>query len=197
MPARDVTALLQAWSQGDRSALDELAPMLHADLHRVAHKHMNSERGGHTLQTTALINEMYVRLVDVQRVKWQDRAHFFAVAAGVMRHILVDYARSRLGQKRGGGAPTVCLDAASSIQVNLDPDIVGLNDALCALETLDQRKAKVVELRFFGGLTVDETAEVLHISADTVSRDWKMAKVWLLRELQSGRTNEPGSFQSS
>lgn len=197
MPLRDVTALLQAWSQGDRSALDELVPRLHADLHRLAHKYMGREREGHTLQTTALINETYVRLVDAQRVKWQDRAHLFAVAAGVMRHILVDYARSRFVEKRGGGAPTVCLDAVGNITVNLDPDIVALNDALSALETLDQRKAKVVELRFFGGLTVEETAEVLHVSADTVTRDWKMAKVWLLRELKGERMDEPRTFQGS
>lgn len=197
LPPRDVTALLQAWSQGDRSALDELVPKLHADLHRLAHKYMNREREGHTLQTTALINETYLRLVDAQQVRWQHRAHFFAVAAGVMRHILVDYARSRLVQKRGRGAPTVCLEAAGNVTVNLDPDVIALNDALSALETLDHRKAKVVELRFFGGLTVEETAEVLHISADTVSRDWKMAKVWLLRELKIACADKPRTFQDS
>lgn len=186
MPSRiEVTQLLNAWSKGDEAALEQLVPLVHAELHRLAHRYMSRERGDHTLQTTALINEAYLRLVNLSEVQWHDRAHFFAVSANIMRRILVDFARSRLGRRRGGHPAKVSLEDAPSIADLDHPYLVALNDALSALADLDTRKAKVVELRFFGGLTVDETAEVLHVSPETVTRDWRHAKVWLLRELKS------------
>jgi RNA polymerase sigma factor (TIGR02999 family) len=179
----DVTRLLRAWSQGDEHALEQLVPLVHAELHRLAHRYMSRERGDHTLQTTALINEAFLRLVHSADVQWENRAHFFAVSASIMRHILVDFARARLHQKRGGQVVKISLDQAPNVTNLPSPDLVALNDALSALAQLDSRKAKVVELRFFGGLTVDETAEVLQTSTATVIRDWQFAKVWLLREL--------------
>lgn len=157
---------------------------MYDELHRIARYQMSREGDGHTLQTTALIHEVYLRLVDFRGVQWQDRAHFFAVSAQLMRHILIDFARARSQEKRGGGAVHVSLDEAPTLGSPRDPDLLALDDALKALATLDERKSKVVELRFFGGLSVDETAEVLRVSSHTVMRDWKFAKVWLLRELR-------------
>ena len=181
--SHDVTGLLLAWGEGDRTALDRLIPLVHNELHRMAHRYMSGEREGHTLQTTALINEAYLRLVDSGRMHWQNRAHFFAVSAEVMRRILVDFARARHYQKRGGNAIHVALDQAPEVSQEREADLVALDEALIALAAIDQRKSKIVELRFFGGLSVKETAEVLKVSPDTVMRDWKLAKVWLLREL--------------
>jgi RNA polymerase sigma factor (TIGR02999 family) len=186
-PTREVTGLLIAWGAGDESALDKLVPLVHAELHRLAHREMGRERAGHTLQTTALVNEVYLRLIDVRRVQWQDRAHFFAMSARLMRRILVDHARSRLSQKRGGATRRVSLDEALTVSPERGADLVALDDALKALAAVDARKSQVVELRYFGGLSVDETAESLHVSPDTVLRDWSLAKVWLLRELFGGK----------
>jgi len=181
--SHDVTGLLLAWGEGDQTALNRLMPLVHDELHRMAHRYMSGEREGHTLQTTALVNEAYLRLVDSGRVRWKNRAHFFAISAQVMRRILVDFARSRRYQKRGGNAIHLALDQAPEISPEKDPDLLALDEALTALAAIDQRKEKIVELRFFGGLSVKETAEVLKVSPDTVMRDWKMAQVWLLREL--------------
>jgi len=186
-PPQEVTELLLAWSQGDESALEKLIPVVHAELRRLAKRYMGRERAGHTLQTTALINEAYLRLVHSRNVRWQNRAHFFAVSAQLMRRILVDFARSRHYQKRGGGAQRVSLDQALEIADEKGADLIALDDALGALAELDPRKSQVVELRFFGGLSVDETAEVLKVSPDTIMRDWKMAKVWLLRAMSGGK----------
>jgi RNA polymerase sigma factor (TIGR02999 family) len=183
--ATDITELLLAWSGGDQSSLERLIPLVKAELHRLAHHYMRGERGGHVLQTTALVNEAYLRLVDASRVRWQSRAHFFAVAAQLMRRVLVDFARARDNQKRGG-VVHVPLAEALALPNEPDADIVELDRALAALAVLDARKARVVELRFFGGLGVAETAEVLGVSPETVMRDWKLAKVWLLRELSAG-----------
>lgn len=181
-----VTQLLVAWSGGDESALDRLIPLVNDELRRLAHRYISGERAGHTLQTTALVNEAYLRLVDSSRVRWQNRAHFFAVSAQLMRRILVDYARARRSQKRGGGLQ-VSLDQALPIAPEREPDLMALDDALSALAEMDHRKGRVVELRFFGGLSVEETAEVLEVSPDTVMRDWRLAKAWLLRELSESR----------
>jgi RNA polymerase sigma factor (TIGR02999 family) len=179
----EVTRFLKAWSTGDKRALDEIIPLVYRQLQHLAHRYMAHERCEHPLQTTALINEAYLRLVDCGKVNWQDRAHFFAVAAQLMRRILIDLARCRGYHKRGGGAAHLPLDEALSVCTETEPDLVALDDALNALAELDRRKSKVVELRFFGGLGIEEIAEVLHISSDTVTRDWKFAKLWLLREL--------------
>ena len=180
------TELLRAWSQGDTSALDRLVPLVYEELHRLARRHMRQERPDHTLQATSLVNEAYLRLIDVNRVEWRDRAHFFAVAAQMMRRILVESARHRKRQKRAGGAVHVSLDDVPEMSGAIKGDLVVLSDALCALATFDRRMGQVVELRFFGGLTVEETAEVLHVSPETVMRDWKTAKAWLLREIRRG-----------
>jgi RNA polymerase sigma factor (TIGR02999 family) len=187
-PRGPVSELLVAWSHGDQAALEQLIPIVHAELRRLARRHMAGEQHGHTLQPTALVNEVYLRLVDIRRMQWQNRAQFFAIAARLMRRILVDFARSRHYQKRGGGARKVSFDAALLPAAEPDPDIVALDDTLRILSEMDPRKGEVVELRFFGGLTVEETAEVLGVSADTVTRDWKLAKVWLLGELKRSKT---------
>jgi RNA polymerase sigma-70 factor, ECF subfamily len=179
----EVTQLLKAWSLGDDQALEKLTPLVYRQLHQIAQRYMAGERAGHPLQTTALVNEAYLRLVDCGKVKWQDRAHFFAVSAQLMRRILVDFARSRGYLKRGGAAPHISLEEAPSVCNEPDSNLVALDDALNALFAVDERKSKVVELKFFGGLSVEETAEVLHVSSDTVVRDWRLAKIWLLREL--------------
>ena len=184
MPAADVTGLLAAWSQGDRAALDRLVPLVYDELKRLAHHRMQGERPGHPLQTTALVNEAYLRLVDITRVRWQDRTHFFAVAAQSMRRVLVEAARARDAQKRGGKAQFVRFDETAFPAVDKSLDLLALDEALEALARTDGRKARVVELRFFGGLGVDETAETLGVSSDTVIRDWKVARLWLLRELR-------------
>jgi len=181
--SHQVTGLLLAWGRGDEAALEQLVPLVHGELRRLARRHMGHERQGHTLQATALVNEAYLRLIDVQRVHWQNRAHFFAMSARLMRRILVDFARSRHYQKRGGGAQQVTLDEALVVGKERGQDLVALDDALQALAAIDPRKSQVVEMRFFGGLSVEETAEALHVSPETVMRDWKLAKVWLAREL--------------
>ena len=178
----DVTRLLRAWSSGDSEALNALTPLVYEELHRRAHWHMRRENPGHMLQTTALVNEAYLRLVDMRQVSFRDRAHFFALASRVIRHVLVDAARSRRSLKRGADASPEALD--EDLLVSENPDIIALDDALRALSAIDDRKNQVVELRFFGGLTVEETAEVLGVSAETVKRDWKLAKTWLRRELR-------------
>jgi RNA polymerase sigma factor (TIGR02999 family) len=172
-----------AWSDGDESALESLMPLVYDELHRLARHYMRRERAGHVLQTTALINEAYLRLIDMNRVRWQNRAHFFAVSAQLMRRILVDFARSRDRQKRGAQLQQVSLGQALAVEGSQHTDIVKLDDALGALAEIDARKSKVVELRFFGGLSVEETSEVLKVSPETVMRDWKTAKLWLLREM--------------
>lgn len=181
---KEITQLLVAWSDGDESALDHLAPLIHSELHRLAHHYMSRERPGHLLQTSALVNEAYVRLIDWKNVRWQNRAHFFGVAAQLMRRILVDFARERQYLKRGGGALQVSLSEAAFLTVQRSTDFVALDEALTALAEIDRRKVRVVELRFFAGLSVEEVAEVLKVSKETVMRDWRLAKVWLLRELE-------------
>ena len=166
-------------------------PLVERQLHQIARRCMAGERAGHSLQATALVNEAYLRLIDTKGVSWHDRAHFLAVAARVMRHILVDHARSRQYQKRGGHALRVSFDEGLVVASERDQDLVALDDALTALAVVDSRKSQVVEMRFFGGLTLDETAEALNISRDTVKRDWKMAKLWLLRELRGGKPLDP------
>lgn len=185
----EVTGLLRAWGQGDESALEKLVPLVYDQLHLAARRYMAGERPGHTLQTTALIHETYLRLVNVRQVKWQNRAHFFAICAQLMRRILVDFARSRGYQKRGGDATQVDFDEALLVSPELGANLVALDEALQRLSEVDERKSRVVELRFFGGLSVKEAAEVLKVSVDTVMRDWKLAKVWLLRELSGGAAN--------
>lgn len=179
----EVTQLLKAWTTGDEKALETLTPLVYAQLHRAAQHYMAGERPGHALQTTGLVNEVYLKLVDCRQMNWQDRAHFFAVSAQLMRRILIDFARSRGYQKRGGGAFHMSLDDAPSVCQEPDRQLVAVDDALKALAAIDPRKSKVVELRFFGGLSVEETAEVLKVSTETVLRDWRLAKAWLLREL--------------
>jgi len=177
------TKLLQAWGQGQDSALGQLLPMVYGELRRIARHYMAGERTGHTLQTTALVNEAYLRLIDSRKVNWQNRTHFFAMSAQLMRRILVDHARSRRYQKRGGGAQQVTLDDDLILSAGQGKDLVALDDALKALEEVDARKSRVVELRFFGGLSVKETADVLKVSQDTVLRDWRLARSWLRREI--------------
>jgi len=179
-----VTDLLVQWSKGDDAALAELTPLVYEELRRVAHQHLSGQRPDHTLQTTALVNEVYLRLADQTNPRWQDRAHFFAVAARAMRQILVSYARSQQSQKRGGGAFKVDLDEAALASPEESKEIVDLHEALEQLSALDSRKAQVVELKYFGGLNYDEIAEVLKISRITVRRDWEFAKVWLYTELR-------------
>lgn len=179
----EVTQLLISWSNGDKTALDQLIPLVHAELRRLARHHMGRENPGHTLQTSALLNEAYLRLVDQQGVPWQNRAHFFAVSAQVMRHILIDHARSHTYAKRGGGARKVSLDEAVAMNDKRANELVALDDALNILATLDTRKSQIIELRFFGGLSIAETAEALNISPITVTREWRSAKAWLRREM--------------
>jgi len=180
----DVSRLLARWKNGDEAALQELVPIVHDELRRLARRQMAGERPGRTLQPTALVNEAYLRLADLRQMQWQDRAHFFAMAARLMRRILVDAARTRGYQKRGGGAQRVSFTQALAVAEVPSTDVVKLDDALEALAQIDARKSRVVELRFFGGLSVDETAEVLQVSRETVKRDWTFAKLWLLRQLR-------------
>ena len=182
----DVTQLLQAWNRGDAAAMDQLAPLVYDELRRLAHRYMALERAGTTLQTTALVHEAYLRLSGTRRVDCKNRLHFYAIAAGLMRRILVDFARTRGYKKRGGKLRKVHLEEGLLVSPELQEDLVGLNDALNALAEFDPRKARVVELRYFGGLSVEETAEVLKVSGITVIRDWNMAKLWLLKELKQG-----------
>jgi RNA polymerase sigma factor (TIGR02999 family) len=189
-----ITVLLKAWRDGDRSALDRLTPLLYGELRRLAYRFMQQERAEHTLQATALVNEAYLRLVDIKAVDWQDRAHFMAVASQTMRRVLVDAARARAAEKRGGGmerldggASGVDLDGMPAPGTDRALDVCALDEALDALARMDPRRAQVIELRFFGGLTVEETAEILQISPQSVMRDWKLARAWLMRELRASK----------
>jgi RNA polymerase sigma-70 factor, ECF subfamily len=177
----NVTELLLEWQQGDREALDRLTPLVYDELRRIAHRYVQGERNGHTLETTALVNEAYLRLVGGQKIDWQNRAHFFAVTAQVMRHILIDHARKRHYMKRGGEAQQVSFEEANAMTETRAAELVALDDALAALAKLDPRKSRVVELRYFGGLSLEETADVLEISMMTVRRDWRAAKAWLYK----------------
>ncbi|HEU4925994.1 MAG TPA: sigma-70 family RNA polymerase sigma factor [Vicinamibacterales bacterium] len=189
--SHDVTALLLAWGDGDEAALARLIPIVHDELHRIARACMAREKGDHTLQATALVNEAYLRLIGTQGMNWQNRAHFLAMAARLMRRILVDFARSKQYQKRGGGAVNVSLGPDIALSAEPGRDLVALDDALEALAQVDERKSRVIELRFFGGMSVQETAETLHVSPETVMRDWRLAKAWLLRQLRGADTNRP------
>ena len=179
--------MLLAWGRGEADAFDRLVPLVHDELRRLARQYMRRERPGHTLQTTALVNEAYLRLIDIKQVRWQNRAHFFAMSARMMRRILVDSARARGNEKRGGGLPKVVLDERLLAAPQAGADLVALDAALQALEAVHPRKSQVVELRFFGGLSIEETGEALHVSPDTIKRDWRFAKLWLLRELNGAR----------
>lgn len=183
--SHEITQLLLAWNDGDQTALDKLVPLVYGELRRLARRYMNRESPGHLLQTTALVNEAYMRLIDADQVKWQNRAHFFAISARVMRRILVDFARRSNKLKRGGNAIEVSLDEALVVSANRGADLVAIDDALTALAELDPRQSQVVELRFFGGLKDNEIAEVLKVSHGTVRRDWRLARAWLHRELSN------------
>lgn len=189
--SHEVTLLLQAWGEGDQSALEKLTPLVEAELRRLAHHYLAQERPGHTLQTTALINEAWLRLIDWKQVSWQNRAHFFGVSARLMRYILVGYARARRQHKRGGGAQQVSLEEAAAVSAGRSDDLVALDDALKTLAKYDPRKCQVVELRFFGGLNVEETAEAMKLSPITVIREWNKAKAWLYQELSEGVLDGP------
>ena len=186
----EVTQLLAAWGKGDKSALDRLLPLVHAELRRIARRQMSQERDGHTLQATALVNEAYLRLAGQQGYEWQNRAHFFAVCAQVMRHVLIDHARAHARDKRGGGAVQVSLEAAAALAGWSPEHFLALDEALHFLETVDPQKGKIVELRYFGGLSIEETAEVLNISPRTVRREWQRSKAWLYRLMTEGLTDE-------
>jgi RNA polymerase sigma-70 factor, ECF subfamily len=181
-----VTLLLHAWRRGENGALDQLMPLVYDELRRIAHRYMVREHPGHTLQTTAIVNEAYLRLIDAAQIEWKDRAHFFAISANLMRRVLVEFARSHGRKKRGGDITKVEVDEGLIALPQRATDLVALDDALTALAAMDRRKAKVIELRFFGGLSLEETAEVLGVSPDTVSRDWRLARVWLVREMKRG-----------
>ncbi|MDQ3649481.1 MAG: sigma-70 family RNA polymerase sigma factor [Acidobacteriota bacterium] len=183
-PPSDITRLLLAWSDGDQAALEKLLPLIEQELHRIARRYMRRENPGHTLQTTALVNEAYFRLIDQRDVHWQNRAHFFGIAAQIMRRILMNYARDRQRDKRGGKAVQVSLSEVAVITEEKSDELIALDESLKRLAVIDERKCRVVELRYFGGLSVEETAEVLGISTITVARDWKMAKAWLAREIR-------------
>jgi RNA polymerase sigma factor (TIGR02999 family) len=183
-PSGTVTALLRAWGDGDDAALEQLTPLVEAELRRLARAYMARERRDHTLQATALVNEAFLRLTEARRVRWQDRAHFLGISARLMRRVLVDHARARGYRKRGGGAERVTLVEELVASPGLALDVIALDRALDALAAVDVRKSRVVELRYFGGLSLEETAEVLHVSPDTVKRDWRLAKLWLLHELE-------------
>jgi RNA polymerase sigma factor (TIGR02999 family) len=182
--AGPITGLLRAWRDGDEAALDQLVPLVEGELRRLASAYMRRERHGHTLQTTALINEAFIRLVDAKDIRWNDRSHFFGISARLMRRVLVDHARARGSQKRGGGAQRVTFTETLAEASDPSLNVLALDRALDALAEVDERQARVVELRFFGGLSVEETADVLHMSTDTIKRDWRIAKQWLQRELE-------------
>ena len=186
LSSHEVTSLLKAWCAGEREALDRLVPLVYEELHRAARRYMRGENQGHTLETTALINEVYLRLVNLPGVDWQNRGHFFAMCARLMRRILVDLARSKNAVKRGAGAPEEAFDEAFFILNAASIDLLALDEALDRLAKIDKRKSLVVEMRFFGGLSTEESAEVLQVSSETVKRDWRLAKAWLLRELAPG-----------
>ena len=182
-PPSEITELLIGWSNGDRTSLDKLMQLVEGELHRLAHHYMSRERDGHTLQTTALINETFLRLIDQRRVRWQNRAHFFGISAQIMRRILLNYARDQRREKRGGGALRVSLSKADAVSAEKSAELIALDEALNRLAEVDERKSRVIELRYFGGLSVEETAEVLGVSAVTIMRDWNMARAWLAREM--------------
>ena len=188
--SEEVTQLLVAWSKGNKGALDQLMPVVYRELHRLARRRLDRENDGHTLQTTALVHEAYLRLVGQKKAQWQNRAHFFAIAAQMMRRILVDYARSRDSAKRGAGAPQVSFDEMLAAPTGRAADVVALDQALTTLAQFDERKSRMVELRFFGGLSIEETAEVLGVSPGTVRRDWALAKAWLQSEIQTDAKDE-------
>jgi RNA polymerase sigma-70 factor, ECF subfamily len=196
LDTNDISRLLRAWSDGDQNALNGLTAIVYEELRRLAHHYMERERSGHTLQTTALVNEAYMRLVDYKRMQWQDRAHFFAVAAQVMRRILVDHARSQ-NIKRGGGVQHLALDDVAVVSGDRTGDLVALDEAMNALARFDSRKVQIIDMRFFGGLSVEETAEVLKVSSATVRRDWSIAKFWLYRELRGGTGNDFGTVEAT
>ena len=181
----NITQLLVAWNQGDQEALAQLTPLVYRELHRLAHGYLAGERRGHVLQTTALVNEAFVRLIDWQQVEWQSRAHFFGVSATLMRHILVQFAREQQAAKRGGQGIQVSLSEAAAVSTRPNPDLVALDDALTTLEKLDPRQARIVELRFFAGLSLEEAAEVVRVSVSSVRRDWRMAQAWLPQQLSA------------
>ncbi|MFZ0426952.1 MAG: sigma-70 family RNA polymerase sigma factor [Acidobacteriota bacterium] len=183
--AREITRILKDWTAGDASALERLTPLVLEELHRLARRYMVGEQNALTLETAVLVNEAFLRLIDVKRVDWRDRAHFFAMSATLMRQILVDFARTRRRQKRGGGAIRIPVQVLGDISREPPTDLVALDDALKSLARLDPRQSRVVELRYFGGLSVEETAAVLHVSQGTVHRDWRLARAWLFRELAS------------
>ncbi len=186
--SQEITRLLIAWNRGEESALAELTPLVHGELRRLARSYLRRERDNHTLQTDALVNEAYLRLIDLSRVEWRDRVHFLALSARLMRRILVDHARSKNYQKRGGDVLRIPLDEAREFAIDRDGDLVALDEALAGLAAVDSRKAQVIELRFFGGLSVAESAEILQVSEQTIMRDWRLAKVWLLRELSGDKS---------
>ena len=188
--SQEVTQLLADWGKGDRSALDKLFPLVHSELRRIAQRQMNQERGGHTLQATALVNEAYLKLVGQQGFEWHNRAHFFAVCAQVMRHILIDHARAHARDKRGGGAIQVSLNDVAMIAEDQASNLVALDEALRLLESLDPQKGRIVELRYFGGMSIEETAEVLNVSPRTVRREWQRSKAWLYRMISEGTEDE-------
>ena len=190
MSPQEVTQLLADWGKGDRSALDKLLPLVHAELRRMARRQMSQERPGHTLQATALVNEAYLKLAGQQEFEWQNRAHFFAVVAQVMRHILIDHARAHTRDKRGGGAIQVSLDETVVLAEGQTEELIALDEALRSLEVVDPQKSKIVELRYFGGLSIEETADVLNISPRTVRREWQRAKAWLYRMITEGIGDE-------
>lgn len=185
-PTSEITGLLVDWSNGDQAALDKLLPLVEQELHRLAHSYMRRENPDHTLQTTALVNEAYLKLIDQKKTRWQNRAHFFAIAAKIMRRILLNYARDQHRQKRGGKAVQVSLSEVSLLSMGRPEDLIALDEALERLAEVDERKAHVVELKYFGGLETDEIAEVLKVSPITVMRDWRFARAWLLREIEHG-----------
>ncbi len=189
--SHEITQLLLAWSEGDKAALDQLMPLVYDELRRLAKQHMRRERAGHTMQTTALIHEAYLRLIDAGQARLENRRHFFAAASRLMRQALVDLARERGSHKRGGAACRVSLDEAMVVSEQRDEGLLALDEALAALAEMDARKSQVVELRFFGGLSVEETAEALDVSVETVHRDWRLARSWLLRKLRGGKPDEP------
>jgi RNA polymerase sigma factor (TIGR02999 family) len=190
----EVTQLLAAWGSGDQAALNQLMPLVYDELHQIAHRYLRRERADHTLQTTALVNEAYLKLVGEQNKDWQNRVHFFAVAANMMRHLLVDYARTRNRARRGGGAQQVPLDDALIVSHERATELLKLDDALQSLEKFDARKSRIAELRYFGGLSVEETAEVLRVSTTTILREWRLTKAWLHHEMSRGGNDEPGTM---
>ena len=187
---KEMSQLLRDWSNGDQTALDKVMPVVYQELHRLAHHYMRKERVGHTLQTTALVNEAYMRLANYKKMRWQSRTHFFAVAAQVMRRILVENARSKNFAKRGGGVEKISLDETAIVSQGRSAEVIAVDDALTELESWDPRKGRIVELRFFGGLSIDETAEVLKVSATTVQREWRSAKAWLYKAISEGGSVE-------